>query len=51
MRAALVMSGAGIAKGRHIGQVKNVDIAPTLSRLLGVALPTATGRVLTEALQ
>jgi predicted AlkP superfamily pyrophosphatase or phosphodiesterase len=51
MRAALVMSGAGIAKGRQIGNVKNVDIAPTLARLLGAAMPTAAGRVLTEALQ
>ena len=51
MRAALVMSGAGIAKGRRIDQVKNVDIAPTLARLLGVTLPTASGRVLTDALQ
>ena len=51
MRAMLVMSGAGIAKGRQLGQVKNVDIAPTLARLLGVSLPTASGRVLTEAIQ
>jgi predicted AlkP superfamily pyrophosphatase or phosphodiesterase len=51
MRAMLVMSGAGIGKGRQLGQVKNVDIAPTLARLLGVSLPTASGRVLTEALQ
>jgi predicted AlkP superfamily pyrophosphatase or phosphodiesterase len=51
MHAALVMAGAGIVKGRRIGHVQNVDVAPTLARLLGVALPAATGRVLTEALQ
>jgi hypothetical protein len=31
--------------------VHNVDVAPTIARLLGVDLPSATGRVLTEALK
>lgn len=51
MRAALVMSGAGIAAGRELGRVRNVDIAPTIARLLGVELEQATGRVLTTALK
>ena len=37
---------AQASRGRHIGQVKNVDVAPTMARLLGVELPKVTGRVL-----
>jgi predicted AlkP superfamily pyrophosphatase or phosphodiesterase len=51
MHTALVLSGAGVARGRGIGHVRNVDVAPTIARLLGVELPTATGRVLHEALR
>lgn len=51
MSAALVLSGAGIASGRNIGNVRNVDVAPTIARLLNVKLPSATGRVLTAALR
>ncbi len=51
MHASLVLSGAGIARGARITRAKNVDVAPTIARLLGMALPSATGRVLTEALQ
>lgn len=51
MRAALVMSGAGIAGGRTLRDARNVDVAPTIARILDVDLPRATGRVLTEALK
>jgi predicted AlkP superfamily pyrophosphatase or phosphodiesterase len=51
MHALLILSGHGIAHGRALGHVRNIDVAPTLARLLGVALPTATGRVLTEAFE
>jgi predicted AlkP superfamily pyrophosphatase or phosphodiesterase len=51
MRTALVLSGAGIAKGRRIGHVRNLDVAPTIAALLGVKLPAATGRVLQKALE
>jgi predicted AlkP superfamily pyrophosphatase or phosphodiesterase len=51
MRAALVMSGAGIASGRDLGRVRNVDVAPTIARVLGVSLDQATGTVLADALQ
>jgi hypothetical protein len=49
MYPALIFSGAGIARG-PIGHVRNVDVAPTIAALLGLELPTATGRVLKEAL-
>jgi predicted AlkP superfamily pyrophosphatase or phosphodiesterase len=51
MRAALVIAGAGIAAGRDLGKVHNVDVAPTIARLLGVELRQATGNVLRNALK
>jgi hypothetical protein len=50
MYPALVLSGAGIAPGKAIGHVRNVDVAPTIAALLGITLPGVEGRVLTEAL-
>ena len=50
VRVPLVFLGAGIAPGRYDGAATPADIAPTLARLARVALPTATGRVLAEAL-
>ena len=50
MQAALVLSGSGIARGPHIVGAKNIDVAPTIAKLLGVTLPSATGRILTETL-
>jgi predicted AlkP superfamily pyrophosphatase or phosphodiesterase len=51
MDAVLVFSGAGIAPGARLGRVNNADVAPTLAALLGVDLPTATGRVLAGVLK
>ena len=51
MHPALVLSGSGIAKGRTIGHVRNLDVAPTIAALLGVELPGATGKVLPGALE
>jgi predicted AlkP superfamily pyrophosphatase or phosphodiesterase len=46
----LVLFGAGIKAGRHTAEASPADIAPTLAKIAGVPLPTATGRVLEEAL-
>ena len=46
----LALLGAGIAAGRYDVPASPIDIAPTVAHLAGVPLPTATGRVLTEAL-
>ncbi len=51
MFPGLVLSGAGIAPGRTMGHVRNIDVAPTIAALLGVAFPSAKGRVLHEALR
>ncbi len=47
----LVLFGGPFMKGHYDAAASPADIAPTLARLCGVALPTATGRTLDEALQ
>ncbi len=51
MRAIFVASGAGVKAGTTIGEVRTVDVAPTVAHLLGLAMPETEGRVLTEALR
>ncbi len=51
MYPSLVLWGSGIKKGETIGHVKQVDLAPTVSRLLGLEMNQGSGRVLDEALQ
>jgi hypothetical protein len=43
-------AGAGIKPGSNVANVVNIDIAPTIARLLGVSLKDARGRVLEEIL-
>ncbi len=50
LSALFIASGAGIARGAALGTIDNVDVAPTLARLLGLTLPDADGRVLEEIL-
>jgi len=49
MYPMLVMEGAGFQKGIRIGHV-HVDVAPTITRLLGLAPLDFDGRALTETL-
>jgi predicted AlkP superfamily pyrophosphatase or phosphodiesterase len=51
MNGVFVASGAGIKPAAKLGQMRTVDIAPTLARLLGVQLSNLDGRVLGEILQ
>lgn len=44
LRAAFLALGAGVAPGRALGVIDMRDVAPTLARVLRVALPTAEGR-------
>jgi hypothetical protein len=39
--AGLVAAGPGIAEGRRTGPASHLDVAPSIARLLGVALPAA----------
>ena len=50
MNAVFVAAGAGLKKGVRLGEINNLDVAPTVAALLGMAMPTADGRVLNEAL-
>lgn len=39
MQAVCIMGGAGLAAGKSIGPIRQIDIAPTLARLLGIPAP------------
>ena len=51
MNAIFVASGAGIKASTRITAVENIDVAPTMARVLGVPLENASGRVLEEVLR
>jgi predicted AlkP superfamily pyrophosphatase or phosphodiesterase len=50
LRALFIAAGRGIRPGTTLESVSNLDLAPTIARLLGVELPDAQGKVLTEVL-
>lgn len=51
MDAGFVISGAGIRKGAVIEKMSNLDVAPTMAKLLGIEMKHVDGRVLAEALE
>jgi predicted AlkP superfamily pyrophosphatase or phosphodiesterase len=51
MDASFVISGAGVKKGVVLDKMANVDVAPTIAKLLGVEMKNVDGRVLTEVLK
>ena len=46
MHSSLFLAGPGVPRRGSLGAVDMLDIAPTLARCLGVALPTAQGKPL-----
>jgi predicted AlkP superfamily pyrophosphatase or phosphodiesterase len=50
-RVPIIFAGADIKPGHYDQAVTPADIAPTLARLCGVALPHAEGKALTAALR
>jgi len=46
-----IAQGRGIKRGASLGRIANLDVAPTIARLLGLQIPNAEGRVLEEILQ
>jgi predicted AlkP superfamily phosphohydrolase/phosphomutase len=51
MQAICVIGGAGIIPGSKLGGVRQIDVAPTAARLLGIPIPRdARGHVLGEIL-
>lgn len=51
IQALFIASGRGIKPGVELKTVDNVDLAPTVARLLDVELKNVDGRVLSEILQ
>jgi predicted AlkP superfamily pyrophosphatase or phosphodiesterase len=45
-----IASGAGIKRGARLERMRNLDVAPTIARLLDLSLPKPDGRVLEEIL-
>ena len=50
MHATFIAWGAGIRAGARLKTIENIDVAPTIARLLHVPLPAAEGRVVGEIL-
>ncbi len=48
MNALFIAWGRGIQKGKQIGVIENIDVAPTAAALLGEKFPQADGKVLRE---
>lgn len=50
MQAIFIASGAHIRRGVDLGRISNLQVAPTIAKLLGVSLPAATRPPLEKAL-
>jgi len=44
--AIFIASGYGVKVGAKLEEVRSIDVAPTIAKLLGVPLPTAKGKAL-----
>jgi hypothetical protein len=51
MQALFVASGAAIKPGIKLGVISNLQVAPTIARVLGVQLPDAVQLPLNEILR
>lgn len=51
MNAICVLSGSGIRRGGKIDGIENIDVAPTIARLLGIEFPSADGKPIAAALE
>jgi len=50
LHATFVVWGAGIKPGARLGEISNIDVAPTIAKLLGLSIPNAEGKVLKQVL-
>jgi predicted AlkP superfamily pyrophosphatase or phosphodiesterase len=50
LQALFIASGRGIKRGVTLDSVSNLDLTPTIARLLDLQMPDAQGKVLTEIL-
>ena len=46
LHATFVAWGAGIRPGAKVGEITNLDVAPTIAKLLGVPMPNVDGKPL-----
>jgi predicted AlkP superfamily pyrophosphatase or phosphodiesterase len=46
MQAIFIASGAGVPKGIQLGDISNLDVAPTIAALLGIEMKGAKGHVI-----
>ncbi|GGA02034.1 alkaline phosphatase family protein [Dyella caseinilytica] len=51
MQALFIASGAHIRKGVDLGHITNLQVAPTIAKILGISLPAAHQPPLTDVLQ
>jgi predicted AlkP superfamily pyrophosphatase or phosphodiesterase len=50
LHAIFVAWGAGIKPGVRLGEISNIDVAPTIAKLMGFSIPRAEGKPLKGAL-
>ncbi|MFA6545065.1 MAG: ectonucleotide pyrophosphatase/phosphodiesterase [Limisphaerales bacterium] len=50
LNGMFVAWGHGVKRGAQLGEIRNVDVAPTVAALLGLKMENVEGRVLAEAL-
>lgn len=50
LHATFIAWGAGVKPGVNLGEISNVDVAPTIAKLLGIELPDTDGKPLTGML-
>jgi predicted AlkP superfamily pyrophosphatase or phosphodiesterase len=51
METVFIASGTHIRRGVDLGHTTNPQVAPTIAKILGVSLPAAQKRPLTDVLQ
>lgn len=49
MNAVFIASGRGVKPGTKLPVIENIDVAPTVAKLLGVELPNVDGKALLNA--
>ncbi|MGZ4962215.1 MAG: alkaline phosphatase family protein [Limisphaerales bacterium] len=50
LHATFVAWGVGIKPGARLGEIRNIDVAPTIAKVLEVELPSAQGKPLNKIL-
>ena len=51
LNGMFVAWGHGVKRGAQLGEIRNLDVAPTVAALLGLKMENVEGRVLAEALE